>query len=46
MIKLSRKVIHSKGNEEHDENEMVLKYIGVSGAPTSSTAIVGNCSGN
>ena len=40
LVKLSKKVIHSKGNEEHDENEMVLKYIGVSGAPSSSTAMV------
>jgi phosphate:Na+ symporter len=40
LVKLSRKVIHAKGNEEHDENEMVLKYIGSAGSPTASTAVV------
>lgn len=40
LVKLSKKVIHSRGNEEHDENEMVLKYIGQSGTPTTATAVV------
>lgn len=40
LVKLSKKVIHSRGNEENDENEMVLKYIGQSGTPTTATAVV------
>lgn len=39
LIKLSKKVIHSDG-EEHAKNEMVLEYIGSTGAPTASTAVV------
>lgn len=40
LIALSRKLIHARGSEEHDENEMVLKYIGSTGTPTTSTAVV------
>lgn len=39
LVKLSKKVIKSKG-QEHDEDEMVLKYIGSTGSPTASTAVV------
>ncbi len=40
LVKLSRKIIRSRGNEEYDDNEMVLKYIGSAGTPTVSTAVV------
>ena len=39
LIKLSKKVIKSDNND-HEEGEMVLKYIGISGNPTASTALV------
>ena len=40
LIKLSRKVIHAKPGEEHDEDEMILKFIGTSGARTPATVLV------
>lgn len=40
LIKLSKKVIHARAGEEHDEDEMVLKYIGTSGARTPATVVV------
>ncbi len=40
LIKLSRKVIHAKPGEEHDEDEMILKFIGASGARTPATVLV------
>lgn len=39
MVCLSKKIIKSNG-KEHEEGEMVLKYIGSSGTPTVSTAVV------
>lgn len=39
LVKLSKKVIKSKEGE-HAENELVLKYIGSTGAPTLATALV------
>lgn len=39
MVRLSKKIIKSNG-KEHDENELVLKYIGSSGTPTVATAVV------
>lgn len=40
LIKLSKKVIHAKAGEEQDEDEMVLKYIGTSGARTPAIVVV------
>lgn len=40
LIKLSKKVIHAKAGEEHDEDEMALKYIGTSGARTPAIVVV------
>ena len=40
LVKLSKKVIHAKSGEEHAGDEMVLKYIGTSGARTPATVVV------
>lgn len=40
LVKLSKKVIHSKPGEEQDEDEMVLKYIGKSGLTNPTTVVV------
>ena len=40
LVKLSKKVIHSRSGEEQDEDEMVLKYIGKSGLTNPTTAVV------
>lgn len=39
LVKLSKKVIHAKGQEE-DEDAMTLKYIGSTGRKTPSTVLV------
>lgn len=39
LIKLSKKIIKS-GDGQHDDDEMVLKYIGITATPTVSTALV------
>ena len=40
LVKLSKKVIHSRSGEEQDEDEMVLKYIGKSGLTNPTTVVV------
>ena len=40
LVKLSKKVIHSKPGEEQDEDEMVLKYIRKSGLTNPTTVVV------
>lgn len=40
LVKLSKKVIHSRSGEEQDEDEMVLKYIGKSGITNPTTVVV------
>lgn len=40
LVKLSKKVIRSNGDETENEDELMLKYIGVSKTPKSSTAMV------
>ena len=40
LVKLSKKVIHSRSGEEQDEYEMVLKYIGKSGLTNPTTVVV------
>lgn len=40
LVKLSKKVIHSRSGEEQDEDEMVLKYIGKSGLTNTTTVVV------
>ena len=40
LVKLTKKVIHSRSGEEQDEDEMVLKYIGKSGLTNPTTVVV------
>ena len=40
LVKLSKKVIHSRSGEEQDEDEMVLKYIAKSGLTNPTTVVV------
>lgn len=40
LVKLSKKVIRSSNDEMENEDELMLKYIGVSKTPKSSTAMV------
>lgn len=40
LVKLSKKVIHAKGNVEIDESEHTLRFIGNSATNTPATAIV------
>lgn len=40
LVKLSKKVIRSNNDEMENEDELMLKYIGVSKTPKSSTAMV------